>query len=45
MSQFCGMDFVFYVFHSATQYQIFSGKDILQDSKLGIELNLEEVFK
>jgi Uma2 family endonuclease len=37
--------YTIYVFHSATEYQIFSGKDILQDSKLGIELNLEEVFK
>ena len=37
--------YTIYVFHSATEYQIFSGKDILQDAKLGIKLNLEEVFK
>lgn len=37
--------YTIYVFHSATEYQIFSGKDKLQDAKLGIELQLEEVFK
>ena len=37
--------YTIYVFHSATEYHIFSGKDKLQDAKLGIELDLEEVFK
>ena len=37
--------YTIYVFSSPTEYQIFSGKDKLQDAKLDIELNLEEVFQ
>jgi len=37
--------YTIYVFYSPSEYHIFSGKDKLQDTKLGIELSLEEVFK
>lgn len=34
-----------YVFYSPEDYDIYSGKDILKDKKLGIELDLTEIFK
>jgi Uma2 family endonuclease len=34
-----------YVFYSPDQYDIYSGKDVLQDKRLDIELDLAEVFK
>lgn len=34
-----------YVFYSPEDYDIYSGKDILKDKKLGIELELAEIFK
>lgn len=37
--------YTIYVFYSPSEYYIFSGKDKLQDVKLGIELSLEEVFE
>lgn len=37
--------YTIYVFYSPSEYYIFSGKDKLEDNKLGIELSLAEVFK
>lgn len=34
-----------YVFYAPDEYVIFSGKDILQDKKLNIELDLVDIFK
>ncbi|MFN0215457.1 MAG: Uma2 family endonuclease [Saprospiraceae bacterium] len=34
-----------YVFYSQDEYDIYSGKDILHDKKLKIELDLSEIFK
>ena len=34
-----------YVFYSPDEYVIYSGKDILQDKKLNIELDLVDIFK
>ena len=34
-----------YVFYSPEDYDIYSGKDILKDKKLDIELDLAEIFK
>lgn len=34
-----------YVFYSPKDYEIFSGSDLLKDKNLGIELDLEEIFK
>lgn len=34
-----------YVFYAPDEYVIYSGKDILQDKKLNIELDLTEIFK
>ncbi|MCW5924226.1 MAG: Uma2 family endonuclease [Saprospiraceae bacterium] len=34
-----------YVFYSPEDYNIYSGKDILKDKKLDIELDLGEIFK
>lgn len=34
-----------YVFYSPEEYDIYSGKDIMHDKKLGIALDLTEIFK
>ncbi|MFN0034075.1 MAG: Uma2 family endonuclease [Saprospiraceae bacterium] len=34
-----------YVFYPSDEYDIYSGKDILKDKVLGIELDLAEIFK
>lgn len=34
-----------YVFYAPNEYEIFSGKDVLKDKVLGIELDLTDIFK